>query len=531
MNNGVRYENEYIFAKRILRAIDVENEENALKPRTLSIGFSSANLFTLKKGGELLLDFGKEICGGLRLLVRYALTPVKVRIIFGESVSEALSSIGEKGATNDHAMRDFAVELPNMSDSLAGNTGFRFARIILVEGESCAFSAIVARSVMPVLEKQGEIKTDNELLNNVISVAAHTLKLNMQNGFIWDGIKRDRLVWCGDLNPEEIAGLEYYNNFKSVANAMSVLIEDSNGGVWVNGIPSYSAWYIINYCDALRLGVEFSDIDRKLCTDFIEKILKITDESIDENGKMTFKDAGMHFYLDWPTYETPDAEVGTASLFILAAKRYLEFANNAHANSIIQKLERYLDEDVKCKQTKAVQILAGRKIKPEDKAFLEDGGAKGLSTFMGYYILTAYEMAGGKKALDLIEEYYGAMLKMGATSFWEDFDIEWVENAFRIDEMPVAGKIDIHGDYGKYCYKGLRHSLCHGWAGGVLGFIIERIIGLNICNGYQNIKVCKNDYLANFSAKLPTPFGYVTIVKTDGHIAVDAPEKIDVVIE
>jgi hypothetical protein len=44
--------------------------------------------------------------------------------------------------------------------------------------------------------------------------------------------------------------------------------------------------------------------------------------------------------------------------------------------------------------------------------------------------------------------------------------VAWTNNAFRIDELPVAGKKDIHGDYGEFCYKGFRHSLCHGWSSG-----------------------------------------------------------------
>lgn len=58
------------------------------------------------------------------------------------------------------------------------------------------------------------------------------------------------------------------------------------------------------------------------------------------------------------------------------------------------------------------------------------------------------------------------MLDMGATTFWEDFDMDWMENAARIDQIVPAGKKDIHGDYGAYCYRGFRHSLCHGWASG-----------------------------------------------------------------
>ena len=83
-----------------------------------------------------------------------------------------------------------------------------------------------------------------------------------------------------------------------------------------------------------------------------------------------------------------------------------------------------------------------------------------------------------RRAIDTMRDYWGGMLDMGATSFWRDFDLAWTNNAFRIDEMPVAGKKDIHGDFGAYCYKGFRLSLCHGWSSGPAAFCIERILGM-----------------------------------------------------
>ena len=55
----------------------------------------------------------------------------------------------------------------------------------------------------------------------------------------------------------------------------------------------------------------------------------------------------------------------------------------------------------------------------------------------------------------------------------EDFDMEWADNSCRIDEFPQKHQRDLHGDFGAYCYKGFRHSLCHGWSEGVLQFIKE----------------------------------------------------------
>ena len=67
---------------------------------------------------------------------------------------------------------------------------------------------------------------------------------------------------------------------------------------------------------------------------------------------------------------------------------------------------------------------------------------------------------------------------MGATTFWEDFSLCWTNGAFRVDQMPVAGMKDIHGDYGEFCYKGFRHSLCHGWSAGPAPWMIANVLGI-----------------------------------------------------
>ena len=72
------------------------------------------------------------------------------------------------------------------------------------------------------------------------------------------------------------------------------------------------------------------------------------------------------------------------------------------------------------------------------------------------------------------------MLDLGATSFWEDFDVAWLENAGRIDELPVAGKRDVHATYGEHSYKKLRMSLAHGWALGPTSWLTEHVLGVKV---------------------------------------------------
>ena len=137
-----------------------------------------------------------------------------------------------------------------------------------------------------------------------------------------------------------------------------------------------------------------------------------------------------------------------------------------------------------------------------------------------------------------MKEYYGAMLDKGATTFWEDFDMSWAENSCRIDEFQKEGEADIHGDFGAYCYKGFRHSLCHGWSAGVLPYLIETVVGVKIIGaGMRSIKIQPHmSGLKHVKACVPTPCGVLKIEHTllsNGEVKTDieAPIGIEIVKE
>lgn len=511
---------EMILPVSVKNSKNVENVDELLKKKSTCISFSMDHCanFT-EKGACVVLDFGKEICGSLRFVTREAYDGVATfRITLGESLAECCSMIGEKNATNDHSPRDFEAKISSMSDLTFALSGFRFARIELLSEKAVYIKNIFAVSMTPYFEKEGYITTSDPELNKIIDTAAYTLKLCFQNGYIWDGIKRDRLVWCGDLNQEIITSIYLYGDNKNVTNSLTFLREEAPEGVWINHMPSYSAWWVINLCDYCRLtgNKEYFNANQ----DYAKSIMKHFNMCIAEDGTMDFglPAHAMSFFLDWPTKDTEDAVIGTASVVIAAAKCFLAMEENAECRDIIRKLSKYLDMPCEYKQTRAFQIIAGRSTDGET-AFLEKDGADGFSTFMAYYILTADALAEGKNMLPIIKEYFGAMISRGATTFWEDFHMDWLEGSGRIDELPKCGEKDIHGDYGAYCYKGFRHSLCHGWASGVLAFLIEYMLGLKLVDGGATYEIVPHAMgIKEIEAKIPIKEGWLEIKVVDGNV-------------
>ncbi len=520
---------EYLLPERIIEYKNIENIQKLMQEKAKCVSFSN-DIFTVFSGKSsyIILDFGKEISGCIRIITRECNKTAKFRLTYGESLSEAYSYIGLKNAMNDHSVRDSIITVSNMSDLSFSNTGFRFVRLELFENASVKIQNIFAVNMYDSFENEAFVETDDETVNKILRTAAYTLKLCCQNGYIWDGVKRDRLVWSGDLHQEIITSLYLFGDNVNIKNSLLFLKSDTPADRWMNNIPSYSAWWVINlcvYCSMTGNSVFFNENK-----DYAKSIIKHFNECINKNGIMNFGiDGSMKFFLDWPTLNTEDSVIGTACIICLMAEKYLEIEKNNACDDILRKLSRYTRSECKTKQARAFQILAGGS-EHNAKAFFENGGVRGFSTFTVYYILTAYSMSGGRNPLKLIKDYFGAMLSLGATTFWEDFDISWLENSSGIDKIPSQGQNDIHGDFGNYCYKGYRHSLCHGWASGVFSFIIENIAGIRFKNSGKTVEInpdlCGLKYM---NVTLPTKYGNLNVKISDGNVYAQAPSDLEII--
>ncbi len=487
-------------------------------------GFSeSLNTGLVKKAdGEdpfVVLDFGRELAGGIRLSIGHMSPNDRaVRVVFGESVTEVLTEVGKRGSNNPSAARDITVPMANLSIRDIGRQGFRFVKIQLCQVGEMWIKGVVALSRTADLTPAGYLRTSDERLNAILDTAAETARLCVQEGVIWDGIKRDRLVWAGDLNTEILALTALFGDIPPIRESLRILSDETPETVWMNGIPSYAAWWVLNVADVYRLTG-----DRAFAAHHarrINAILADLDACIGRDGTdfaRTGKGTDMAFFLDWPTFGTPDAVVGTHLLIDYTLSRLTDCGfpdiDRATVSRLSDKLARYRTAQTESKAVAALQVLCGADRSDALREQLEDGGARGFSTFMSYFLLSAMDEVGSTIALDAIRAYYGGMLDRGATTFWEDFSLDWLEGSGRIDEVTPAGVRDIHADTGAHCYEGLKKSLCHGWAVGVLPYFVERVLGITpAAPGYARVRIRPHlGDLAWAEGCIPTPHGPITV--------------------
>lgn len=507
--------------KRIEAQVGVEDAENLLLNQEKPKHLFESSFITLKEGGFIVLDFGKELRG--RLHICYVRNPEgKIRVRLGESLAETSSTLGEKGACNDHSLRDYVYPVIMLSDFSTTESGFRYARIDAVSGGPVYIGKIYAEEADNGLTVLSSFACSDKRLNAIYQTAARTIDLCVGEDEIWDGIKRDRAVWLGDFYPEMVSALSLYGPIPQIKHVLK-MIEDFPDS-YANHFPAYSAWWLLCLCayysytgDRAFFLDNLSDIDKTVSS--FGAIIGEDGEAHFERSPLSFYE-NQEYFIDWPTHETSDAKIGWHYLLTYALstleKTKEELGISAEQEkSIVARLDRFSYGPSSFKQVNALGVLSKRLDAKTGIDVIKKGGAKGLSTFTSFLCFEALKENGeGKAALEIMKEYYGAMLDLGATSFFEDFDMDWLKD----DPLPIVsfeekGKKHIHADYGKFCYKGFRHSLCHGWSSGFIPFFYEHILGIERMEpGYAAIRINPHLYcLSEASGRLMTPKGLIKV--------------------
>ena len=505
---------DYLTAKKIIDYAGAENCELLLSDIPHQAAFYKSTC-RIRAGGYILLDFGMEICGGATVTVQETDgSGARLRVVFGESVSEALSDIGLKNSTNDHGMRDMTVSASLLSRYELGHTGFRFLRIAAVGGD-IVISCVKAVSTIRNAEIKGSFECSDEMLTRIWSTAVRTVHLNMQE-YIWDGIKRDRLVWVGDMHPEISAICCAFGYDGVVEKTLDFVMNTTSPEEWMNGLPSYTLWWLIIQHDwyMQNEGYEYLNKNKEYITATVKNVLA----NIGEDGSLGFEE----LFIDWETKECAELHSGFTAILVMAL----------HASEVICGIlgEERLSRQCALKAALLTEVSGGECENQQISALMALSGitcAEGfnrrireknqlndLTAFLGYYTLLAKGEAGDVAgAVEIVKSYWGRMIELGATSFWESFDYGEAVDAAGIDRVVLPTEKDIHGDCGKYCYRQFRKSLCHGWASGPAPFLSRYVLGIRAAApGFKRIKF--EPCLAGLSwakGSYPTPYGSIDV--------------------
>jgi len=473
-------------------------------------------------------DFGKETFGFIK--VHGLKGKGRLSIYYGESKEEALST--DKCETLDY----LDINSSQKKDSIMQlSKAFRYVNY-QSEGSVSADSVSMLYEYAPVTER-GSFKSSDKELNKIYDVAKYTFHLNTREFFI-DGIKRDRWVWSGDAYQSYL--MNYYSFFDAPTVKRTLLAQRGKDPVTahINTIMDYSFYWFLGIYDYYKFTG-----DQKFVQDIyprMQSLMAYIDGRKNKNGLLEWM-PGDWIFIDWADKLSKDGEVSFEQLLYARSLETMalcaKLANDTEGVAKYDKQAKELKNKifelywnrqksalvhsrVDGKQTDNITRYANmfgiffdyftpeQKLLVKKNVLLNDQIAKITTPYMRFYELEALCAMGEQPyVLKEMKNYWGGMLKLGATSFWEEYN----PDKKGTEHLAMYGR-----PFGK--------SLCHAWGASPIYLLGKYYLGVQPTTpGYETYSIEPNlGGLAWMEGKVPTANGDISVYCSKKEIRVSS---------
>ncbi|GAB4018588.1 alpha-L-rhamnosidase-related protein [Spirosoma koreense] len=474
-------------------------------------------LKTEKQTQSMLLDFGQETFGFVKL---HGLSGKgAVNIYYGESREEALAT--DTGETTDFLQID---QRQKRDSTMELTKAFRYVNVQF-DGSVAIDSVSMLYEYLPVADR-GSFRCNDEQINKIYDVATYTLHLNTREFFI-DGIKRDRWIWSGDAAQSYL--MNYYLLFDSPSVTRTLLALRGKDPVTshINTIMDYTFYWFIGIYDYYQYTGDKAFIQQVYPR--MQSLLNYCLGRRNKNGLLEGL-AGDWVFIDWAEGLSKKGEVSFEQL--LFARSLETMALCAGIVNDTQNVEKYnqLAADVKDKLFRSYwsdskHALVHSRVDgvPTDNVtryanmfaiffnYLDDAKKQAVkqyvllnpdvpkitTPYMRFYELEALCALGEQAYVTKeIKDYWGGMLTLGATSFWEEYN-------------PAKKGAEHYAMYGRPFGK----SLCHAWGASPIYLLGKYYLGVKPTSPAYATYLIEPQLggLQWIDGKVPTPDGDVSV--------------------
>lgn len=439
------------------------NKSGKVKPRA---EIDELELFPLKKGESIVLDFGDHQVGYVSLKLKSIGSPqdapAYLRLKFGEVPKEITENSEEyDGWISRSWIQEEYIHLDVLPTwlHLPRRYAFRFLEIYAVD-TSLKFQVVVEEVVcravsavdMGVVEA---ISTSEPVLQRMDKVSLRTLQNCMQSVYE-DGPKRDRRLWLGDLRLQALANYATFKDYELVKRCMYLfagLIRDDGAiGACLFTEPEYlvddtfmfdySLFFISTLKDYYEATNDIKTVEELWPSAYRQ--IELSRMRFDERNVVQEGDSNWCF-VDWK--EGLNKQASAQAIYIYALNDGIVLAEALDrvllAAELKEERKRFVSAALNYfwdeKQgvfisgekrqisyaSQVWMVLAGVKAGEEARMLMdrivELKPEMGMVTpYMNHHFVEALILCGEKeKAIDYMKYYWGGMLLQGADTFWE----------------------------------------------------------------------------------------------------------------
>ena len=470
-----------------------------------------------KNNGSLLVDFGKETFGYIRL---HGLQGKgKVSLYYGESKEEALST------GSCETLDRVEVNAGSKMDSVMVLTkAFRYVNV-QAEGGVTFDSVSMLYEYLPV-ENRGAFRCSDTGINKIWDVAAYTMHLCTREFFI-DGIKRDRWIWSGDAYQSYLMSYYLFYDVPTVNRTLMALRGKDPVTSHINTIMDYTFYWFLGIYDLYKYTG-----DKTFIQQFYPRMQSMMEYCLSRRNKdgMMQGLSGDWIFIDWAPGLSKKGEVSFEQMLFCRSLETMALCANMVNDTKNEALYKQLATDMRAKlfsvywneskhalvhsrvdgkQTDNVTRYANmfgiffnyfneeQKQAVKKNVLLNDNIQKITTPYMRFYELEALCAMGEQKyVLNEMKNYWGGMLNAGATSFWEEYN-------------PSKSGADHYSMYGRQFGK----SLCHAWGASPIYLLGKYYLGVQPTSpGYATWTA--EPVLGGLQwmeGKVPTPHGDISV--------------------
>ena len=376
---------------------------------------------------------------------------------------------------------------------------------------------------------RASFRCDDEELNQIFAVAAHTFML-CSGAFFLDGIKRDKWIWGGDAYQSLFVNRYLTADEEIEKRTLIALRGNDPVTTHVNTIVDYSLLWI------LSVGVSYlSSGDRAFVDAMLpkmESMMALCLSQTEEHGFIIGRERDWEF-VDWADFDREGPLCAEQMLLCECCRLMGELLPGekgekyrAARQKLLAAIERlYWDEEKqayidsfrsgKRHVTRHANIFAilfdiadeKRKEVLARSVLFNDQIPAITTPYFRFFELEALCRLGYlKEAMETVKDYWGGMLKLGAVTFWEEYD----------PEKPLERQYEMYGDpFGK--------SLCHAWSASPIYLLARYFVGLRPLTpgGAQYAVEPRTEFFQSLDCRFPMGGKIVHIVLKDGVLAVE----------
>lgn len=482
---------------------------------------------------QIELDFGREVAGRIELQSD-SNTPARVTVQYGESEAEA--------RLQPYLGVD-PVYLPPHGTAYGPKSAFRYVIIRFTGGRHTRFRSIRLDGIAYPVKYRGSFESSDPLLNKMWAIGAYTAHLCMQDG-IWDAPKRDRNRWMGDLDVSGRTIADVFGDGALMRDTLNRLIGPAPVKAHVNGIPGYSAFWVIGE----RQYYLHTGSLAQLRSVHVRLVQLLTYMMKDLDRKALFADRTHAWpFVDWaPGMFGDTRQTRMATQF----EYYAAFRAGAYLLQVLHDTDHAarMAREARALKAAAQRYLRnargtfGTRWQPNAYAVLSGVASRAeyapiwrhvlvqaseskyrsyvITPYYNFYVVSAMAKMGHRRAaLGWIRRYWGGMVQEGATSFWEAYNPTWFKGFMYQASLQADG------------VSGFKVSLAHGWSSGVTPWLMREVLGIHpTAGGFARVDI-RPDLLGLKWARgaEPTPHGLlrVAIRKTGGYrTTVQLPDRV-----